>query len=88
MEKTQQASLLQIVSTGLLSIITAAIIGVFCFLWNLNRDFGNMQERDRTRSEEITTIKNDVKDMKTDVGNLKGQVGAIQAIQDVQKQVK
>ena len=61
------------VQTILLSVITAAVLGLFNFQWTMNRDFGVMQERDRIRTANETEWKNDLKELKLDVNELKGK---------------
>jgi hypothetical protein len=67
------------VQTVLLSVITAAVFGLFNFQWTMNRDFGVMQERDRIRSAAEQDWKNDLKEMKIDVSELKGKTIKLQS---------
>lgn len=56
--------------TILLSICTAAVLGLFGFLWTMNKDFGAMEERDRQRvitekdfSDELKALRKDFNEM-------------------------
>lgn len=43
--------------TLLLSVITAVVIALFGFLWNVNKELAIMQERDISKNESIKELK-------------------------------
>lgn len=67
------------VNTVLLGIITAGIISVIGFLWDLNKEIGKMQERDIIRTQTVNAIQSDIKSIQVDFNSLKERISVIEA---------
>ncbi len=62
------------VNTVLLGIITAGIISVIGFLWDLNKEIGKMQERDVIRTQTVNAIQSDIKSIQVGFNSLKERI--------------
>lgn len=68
-------------NTLFLGIISAATIGAFGFLWNVNKTLAVMQERDEKRSMQIQQVQTNMNDLRLDVKDSK------YSLQDVRERV-
>lgn len=62
------------IQTVLLSLITAAIIGCFSFLWNLNGTVAKMQEQNFNRTQRIDDVQQGVNELRLDMKDTKKSV--------------
>lgn len=69
------------INTIFLGIITAATLGAFTFLWNVNATLSTMQERDNARTKMIDQMQNGLNEVRLDVKDTKA------SLQDVRERV-
>lgn len=62
------------VQSILLSVISAATIGAFAFLWNLNATIATIRSENLERTDKIGTLQNGMNDVRADLKEVKGQV--------------
>lgn len=62
------------IQTILLSIITVAIIGGFNKISNISESMVRMEERDRSKAEQITLMQSSINKMQSDMNELKDRV--------------
>lgn len=62
------------IQTILLSIITVAIIGGFNKISNISESMVRMEERDRSKAEQITLMQQSINKMQSDMNDLKDRV--------------
>lgn len=65
--------------TILLSICTAAVLGLFGFLWGMNKDFGAMEERDRQRVKTETAFSDELKALRKDLNEMNNRLIRIES---------
>lgn len=70
--------------TILLSICTAAVLGMFGFLWNMNARMAVTEERDRAKNDVINKMQSDVNTMRLDLQDLKIKVTTLQIEKDAE----
>jgi outer membrane protein TolC len=68
------------VQTIIASVLTAAIIGLFTFLWNLNKTLGRMEEREFNTTQSINDINNKINNIQLDVRDLRDKTIRIETI--------
>ena len=68
--------------TILLSICTAAVLGMFGFLWTMNARMAVAEERDRAKNELIIKMQADVNSLRLDMQDIKLKVAELQLIKD------
>lgn len=56
--------------SALLTLITAIVIGCFSFLWQMNKDFAALQERDRQRAIDINSLQMSLNKAQGDIQDL------------------
>lgn len=66
----------------LLSICTAAVLGMFGFLWTMNTRMAVMEERDRVNSENYARMQSDLNSLKLNVNELTLKVVQLQVVKD------
>lgn len=64
------------------SVTTAAVLGMFGFLWSMNARMAVAEERDRTKTEVVNKIQTDVNSLRMDVQDLKLKVAQFQVQKD------
>lgn len=83
-DEKQKPVLEKHVQTILLSVITALLLGMFNFLWTMNRDFAKMEERDRLKGEQFQSMQNSVNKIQLDLFDLKERVTRMESRQGYQ----
>jgi hypothetical protein len=59
------------VQTIMLSVITAALIACFTFLWNMNAKIAVMEERDNQKTQNVERLQNSLNILQSDMISVK-----------------
>lgn len=65
------------VQTIMLSVITAALIACFTFLWNMNAKIAVMEERDNQRTQSVITLQNNMTQLQNTMSQLQTDITTV-----------